>query len=86
MLERMHETSFNFENWNAGSLSLLNIPMRENCILNNLEIIKRYSIGFLEGDMTMCRPKPNTIAIMFLKDGIYFWTHFTIKEAKGILK
>ena len=80
MIERMHGTSFDWLLWSAGAIIDLGIACRFDDIIQKQRIIKQYAIGYCEGDKTICRPKQNTFAVMFLKDGKQFWTHLTKRE------
>ena len=64
----------------GGGLTNLGLANRFEIFKSNINIIKKYTIGYCEGGEIMCRPKPNEVAVMFLKDGNYFWTHITKKE------
>lgn len=86
MIEHLHGTSFDWLSWQGGTLSQLGLISREQIILSNSNIIKKYAIGYCKGEQLLCKPKLNTVAIMFLKDDNYFWTHFTIKEFNIIFR
>ncbi|MDD5589051.1 MAG: hypothetical protein PHP92_03305 [Candidatus Nanoarchaeia archaeon] len=80
MLEKMHGTSFDWLSWTGCGLLELEINNRKEIIINNIPIIKKYAIGYCPAEQLICRPKINEIAVMFLKEDKYFWTHFTKKE------
>lgn len=76
----MHGTSFDWLTWCGGGLSNLGLATRYNIIKDNIHIIRKYAIGYLEAEHCVCRPKENYIAVMFLKDEEYFWTHLRKEE------
>lgn len=80
MLEKMHGTSFDWLSWRGEGVIRLGVIQREEIIISNAKIIKKYAIGYCLGEEVICRPKTNTIAVMFLKDNELFWTHLTKKE------
>jgi len=71
---------FTFEYWRAGSLAEFGIRTRTWFIEQNRHIIKKYAIGYLNGEKLWIRPKKNTVAVMFFYKGEHFWTHLTKKE------
>jgi hypothetical protein len=79
-LERFSSEFFTKERWESGSLSVFGIETRTNSIEKNREIIKKYAIGYIEGDKLFFRPKNNTFAVMFWFNEIHFWTHLTKEE------
>ena len=65
MLEKMHGTSFDWLSWRGGTLTeYLNITPREEIILSNAYIIRKYAIGYCYGGELLCRPKPNTYMVI----------------------
>jgi hypothetical protein len=87
MLEKIDSSLFNFETWNAGCLLELGLATRFNEITSRegIRLINQYAIGYCEGNKLPCRPKENTIAVMFYKDD-YFWTHLTVTEFNLVFK
>lgn len=86
MLEKMHETSFDWLTWRGEGVIRIGVIQREAIILSNAHIIKKYAIGYCPAENIICRPKENCIAVMFLKDDDQFWTHLTKKEFEYIFK
>jgi hypothetical protein len=37
-------------------------------------------MGYCQADSSLCRPKENCFAVMFLKDDIFSWCHLTKNE------
>lgn len=86
MIEHLHGTTFDWLSWQGGTLFKLGLAPRKQIIISNSEIIKKYAIGYCAGEELLCRPKPDTIAVMFLKDDEYFWTHLLKEEFEIIFK
>ena len=80
MISHMHETSFDFSLWRAGCLSDIGVSSRLKDIEDKMCILRKYAIGFCNGENLICRPKHNTKAVMFLKGDTQFWTHLTNRE------
>ena len=82
-MEHFHEQSFTSSVWSGGNLTeMLKIPNREETIVDNKDVIRKNAVGWCKGENIVCRPKPNTIAVMFLTNETEWWTHLTIKEFK----
>ena len=81
-LEKLDSSLFNWESWENGGLFSLNIANRYNDILDhkNRHLIKEHAVGWCDGERTVCRPKTNQIAVMFLKEDRFFWTHLMKSE------
>jgi hypothetical protein len=77
---RMHGTSFDWLTWTGGSIVDLGIPCRKEIIINKREILRKYVIGWCPGGETLCRSKPNEIAVYCLKNGREFWFHMRKDE------
>lgn len=87
MIQKLPDDSFTWNRWRAFNLfKELGIAARyENMKLYQSTIYK-YAIGYIKADSLRCRPKQNHYAIMFLKDNVFSWCHFTKKEFKEIIK
>lgn len=81
-IQHYNEQSFDWLSWRNGSLIYtLKIPHRFEIIRFNVDIIRRYAIGYCGADTIPCRPKRGYIAVMFnTGDNDNWWTHLTIKE------
>jgi hypothetical protein len=82
----MHGTSFDWLTWSGGSLIDLGIQYNTYSILLHRHKIKQYAIGWCKGEAVVSRPKADRVALMFLKDDNYFWTHITLEEFNNIFK
>jgi len=82
-MEHFHGQSFDWLAWSGGNLTeMLNIETREEIIISNAKKIRKHAIGWCRGEEIDCRPKNDTIAVMFSTNGIEWWTHFTVEEFK----
>ena len=80
MLERMHGTSFDWLRWRGGELTNLGLANRYEIVKSNIHILRKYAVGYCYGNECLCRPKNNEVAIMFLQNDDFWWTHITEKE------
>lgn len=81
-IQHYNEQSFDWLSWRNGSLVYtLKIPHRFEMIRFNVDIIRKYAIGYCRADNIPCRPKRGCVAVMFnTGDFENWWTHLTIKE------
>ena len=87
MIPKLDSTLFDWSTWRNGTIDeLLRIPQRSYHLIKNKDILIRYAIGWAYGESLPCRPKANSIAVMFFVDGREFWTHLTIKEFDFIFR
>jgi hypothetical protein len=76
----MHGTSFDWLTWCGGSLTRLGVRYNSCHIEAMKHVIRQYAVGWCEGESVLCRPKPGQIAVMFLKDDEFWWTHIWKNE------
>lgn len=80
LLNKIPAVQFTFDLWKAGSLTELNIKLREwNIDLTKRKILK-YAVGHINREKLSVRPKKNCKAVMFFVNEKHFWTHLTNKE------
>jgi len=84
MISELHGTTFDFCSWQGGTLIKLGLKPRKEIILNGADIIRKHAIGYCKAEELLCRPKVDCIAVMFLKDDEYFWTHLMMDEFNAI--
>ena len=80
MLPRMQSSYFDWSTWRAGSIADLGVWCREAHILANKRTLQKYAVGYCDGASTLCRQRPDRIAVMFEKEGSRFWNHITTRE------
>lgn len=74
--------SFSWSRWRLGYKIWykLGIACREADIFAQAKILRYYAIGYFPGDKLYCRPKQNEVAVLFLIDNEFCWTHLREKE------
>ena len=85
-LPQVDSSLFDFYTWEAGSLLVLGLQTRTNCILLNRKKVQEHAIGWANGISLPCRPKENCRGVMFEKDGERFWTHLFEDEFIALFK
>jgi hypothetical protein len=86
IIPNINSSQFFFSRWNAGSLIDLGVYTRTVDILEKCNILKKFAVGWCDGSLVPCRPKSETIAVMFYKNEEYFWTHLTKEEFEKTFK
>lgn len=84
MIEHLHGTSFDWLTWCGGSLTRLGVQYNSCHIMAMRHAIRKYAVGWCEGDAVLCRPKADRVAVMFLKDGEFWWTHLMTREFRAV--
>lgn len=73
--------SFDWLRWRTCDIwTKLKIPWRKTFIFNNCKDIRELVIGYLSGEQLLCRPKENTVAVMFLYNDEFSWCHMRKEE------
>lgn len=87
-IPKLSADMFDWIAWlNGADIHLkLGIHIREASIDDYAEILRKHAIGYIRGDKPICRPKPDEIAVMFLIDGYFGWTHFRKSEFERVFK
>lgn len=83
-IEEMYPDSFCWQRWRAGSLHDLGIIYKESELIKSKNLIKKYAVGYCNGESLTCRPKEETVAVMFIYQDNKFWTHLTKREFSRI--
>ena len=60
--------------------------MRKASLLANKALIRKYAVGFIEGEKLLCRRKEGHTAVMFIVDGEFEWCHFRNGEFNRIFR
>jgi len=61
------------------------VPLcRKAVILYYQGRIKKYAVGYCDGERLSCRPKIDTVAIMYHRGDIVFWSHLNRDEYEQI--
>ena len=74
--------NFDWLSWRIGKdiWTKLRIHPRWFAIVDNKELFRKYAVGYIQGYRLFCRPELNEIAVMFLIDDKFGWTHLRAKE------
>ena len=85
MIEEMPVDSFDWIRWrNFCLFEKIGTICRTYNLLQMRAVIRSYAVGYIAGDKVVCRPKKNTVAVMFLVDDEFQWCHLTKEEFEGI--
>ena len=49
-------------------------------IVDQSDVLREYAIGYIEGERLYCQPKVDEVAVMFLIDDVFGWTHLRREE------
>ena len=87
-LQKLYPDSFDWSRWRLGYKIWRNLGVacRKNDIIDKKDILLKHAIGYLDGDKLFCRPKNDEIAIMFILDDEFCWTHFRKDEFDEVFK
>ena len=86
MIDKMYPDSFDWQRWRLGIKVWreLGVACRKQDIFDKKHILRKYAIGYLPGEQLFCRRKENEVAIMFLIDDEFCWTHFLREEFDNV--
>lgn len=78
--------SFDWIRWRCGAdiWVMLGCHPRYCSIMENKEVILKYTVGYISSHKLLCRPKLNDIAVMFVVNGVTGWTHLHQREFEEI--
>jgi len=81
-LYKMSIDSFDWQRWRSGIAIWreLGVACRKQDIFDKARVLRRYAIGYLPGISLFCRPKPDEVAVMFMVDNDFCWTHLRKRE------
>lgn len=75
-LEKLNPACFIYENWESNWWNLLDIEYADTVNIKIvMNAVEKYAIGYCESDKVELRPKEDSYAVMFEKDGERFWFH-----------
>ena len=85
-LEKKDPQLFNWSSWRNGSPAELFLVASFHIltITYGKSVIRKYAIGYCDGETLICRPKTEHKAVMFEKDNEIFWFHLTNREFERI--
>ena len=84
-MTRLPADSFSWSRWRRFDLFMaLGIACRREHILAARGMIRRHAVGWIEGERLACRPKPNSVAVMFLEGDEFTWCHLETAEFDAV--
>jgi len=77
---------FIFSKWRSLSAQSFEIQRRYFDIVSpkGKRVLRKYAIGYSNAENVPCKPKIGEIAVMFFRDGEYFWFHLRKNEFKEV--
>jgi len=81
-LPKLYADSFDFSRWRACDFR--SFSCRTDDLIAHKNYFLDHTVGYLEGEKLICRPKPNTYAILMLEDEQFFWFHMRRIEFEAI--
>jgi len=83
-LERMPIDYFDASKWRSGSFftTKLNLSCRYNDITSDYgkKMIQKHAVGWAPGHLLPCRPKSDSVGVMWFIDGEHGWCHMRKNE------
>jgi len=80
-IPRIDETEFDWFRWRQGSpRDLFGISCHSGELIKSRARLREFAVGWCPGECLICRPKLNTVAVMFFKDGRHSWFHLFTHE------
>lgn len=80
----MNSECFIYENYESNWWSLLDLDYSDAMEVSNvIRCVDKYAVGYCESDKVKLRPKTDSFAVMFEKDGERFWFHIQKWEFDG---
>ena len=75
-LEKLNSECFIYENYESNWWSLLDLDYMSTFYAKNImKAVEKYAVGYCESERVYLRPKSDSYAVMFEKDGKRFWFH-----------
>lgn len=75
-LEKLNSECFTYENYESNWYDLLDMDyMMAMDVINVMRKVNEYAVGYCDAVNLAVRPKENSYAVMFEKDGLRFWFH-----------
>jgi hypothetical protein len=83
---KLDSSLFDWTLWRNGSpLDLIGFQhCRESDLIRHRLLLAESAVGYCDGKSVPCRPKVETMAVMFFSNEKHFWFHLTEKEFSTI--
>ena len=53
-------------------------------IVGQADTLRKFAVGYIDGERLYCQPKENEVAVMFLIDDEFGWTHLRRNEFEEV--
>jgi hypothetical protein len=86
LIPKYPSDSFDWSRWRSGIAVWreLGVACRYRDIIDKKNILRKYAIGYIFGNELFCRPKVDEVAILFIINDEFCWTHFRKKEFEDV--
>jgi hypothetical protein len=86
MIPKLPTDYFDWSRWRKGLAVWreIGVQCRTSDIMDKREVLQKYAVGYHNGETLVCRPKNEEIAVMFLIDDEFCWTHFRKGEFENV--
>lgn len=75
-LEILNSECFIYDNYESNWWSLLDLDFDSAMNIKNImNAVEKYAVGYCDSSRVKLRPKKDSYAVMFEKDGKRFWFH-----------
>jgi len=75
-ISQLNSECFIYDNYESNWWSLLDLDFDQAMdVWRVMKAVKEYAVGYCESDKVRLRPRPDSYAVMFEKDGERFWFH-----------
>ncbi len=75
-LPQLNSECFTYENYESGWWNLLDLDFSDALEVSNvMRCVKKYAVGYCDSSRVSVRPKRDSYAVMFEKNGERFWFH-----------
>ncbi len=81
MIQRYPPDSFSWSRWRRG-VAIWEIvgAARFQNIVSQAQVLREFAVGYCPAGQIRCRPKPNCVAVLFIIDDEFCWTHLQKEE------
>lgn len=84
-IPRLPMDSFGWLRWIHNDIwHELGVACREKSMFNKADTLRRYAVGYCPSERLICKPKRNEVAVMFLINDRFSWTHLREHEFKQV--
>jgi hypothetical protein len=86
IIPKLYSDSFDWSRWRNGIAIWreIGVQCRTSDIIDKKKVLHKYAVGYLSGKSLYCRSKDDEIAVMFIIDNEFCWTHFRLKEFENV--